>query len=119
MGKQYALDENNDMILENGQFKTVDNGAEVPQLVRSRLLTYLEEWYLDSTVGVPYFQLLLIKPFDLNQSESVLKQTIIETEGVQTLLTFESTFERTSRGYTVQASFETIYGSVEGVTING
>ena len=49
-----ALNSNNDLVIEGGRFKIVDDAAEVLQHVRTRLQFYLEEWFLDRTAGVPY-----------------------------------------------------------------
>ena len=52
-----ALDSNNDLVVQPGKLKTVEEGAEVVQHVRSRLLFYLGEWFLDIHAGVPYFKI--------------------------------------------------------------
>lgn len=116
-----ALDSNNDLIIENGSFKIVDKGAEVVQHVRTRLLTYLNEWFLDRESGVPYFEQVFIKPVNLNNVESILKTTIIRTPGVSELTEFQMVYNIIpDRKIFISFAAETIYGTInnEEVTIN-
>lgn len=118
MSLSFANDSNNEFIIENGEFVIVADGAQVVQNVAERLRSYLDDFFLDRTHGVPYFQTIFEKPFNLGLSESILKQTIIETEGVERLTRFESDFNPTTRALIVTMSFQTIFGNVDGVTIN-
>lgn len=118
---QRALDSNNDLVVEFGRLKTVSNGSEVVQYVRSRLLFYFNEWFLDTTAGVPYFEEIFVKPVDLANAESIFKSTIINTPGVNRLIEFFMDFEGGSlRKLSIQFTAETTYGEIinEEVTIN-
>ena len=116
-----ALDSNNDLIVEKGQLKTVSEGAEVVQHVRTRLQFYLEEWFLDLQAGTPYFQQIFTKPANLANIESIFKSKILNTPEVETLTEFSMDYEGSSvRKLTVSFSAETVYGVInnEKVTIN-
>jgi len=116
-----ALDSNNDLIVEGGQLKLVEDGAEVVQHVRSRLLFYQEEWFLDLQAGTPYFQQIFVKPSNLANIESIFKTRILETPGVESLTEFEMDYDGGSvRKLTVSFSAQTTFGSIdnEKVTIN-
>ena len=116
-----ALDSNNDLIIQAGRLATVADGEEVVQHVRSRLLFYLGEWFLDIDAGVPYFQEIFTKPANLANIESIFKSKILRTPGVQRLTEFSMTYEGGStRELTVAFSAETIYGLIDKdkVTIN-
>lgn len=117
-----ALDQNNDLIVEDGSFKLVQDGAEVVQAVRSNLLFYFGEWFLDTTYGVQYFEQVFIKPVNLANVESLLKSAILNTDGVDKLLSFAMDFNNVpDRKLSVSFEAETIYGVIinEEVTING
>lgn len=116
-----ALDSNNDLVVNKGQIKTVEEGAETIQHVRTRLQFYLEEWFLDLNAGTPYFQQIFTKPANLANIESILKSRIITTPGVEKLIEFSMDYEGPeSRRLKVSFSAETIYGIIdnEKVTIN-
>lgn len=118
MAVSFASDSNNDFIIENGEFVLVSDGAQVAQNVRERLLFYLDDYFLNRNLGVPYFQVIFQKPVDLAEVESILKQTIIQTDGVDQLLTFLTTFDPVTRKMTIATSFNTVFDTIEGVTLN-
>lgn len=116
-----ALDSNNDLIVSGGRLAVVTDGAEVVQHVRSRLLFYLGEWFLDTEAGVPYFQKIFTKPANIALVESILKIVILRTPGVLKLTEFSSGYDGGSvRKLTVTFGAETIYGVIDTteVTIN-
>jgi hypothetical protein len=116
-----ALNYDNDIILEKGNFKLVKEGAEVVQHVRTRLLTYVGEWFLDIASGTPWFEQVFVKPANLANVESIIKTRILQTEGVLLLNEFSMSFESSeTRRLTVSFKAETKYGSinVNEVTIN-
>ncbi len=115
----YALDAGNNMFLDNqGNISMVSKGAEVVQLVRSRLLFYLGECSWDTNAGVPYFQRILGKPAQLDETEAILKTEILQTTGVSVLLDFALEFDSSKRLVTITFEAETIYGEIVGATIN-
>lgn len=117
-----ALNANNDLIVERGGFRLVRDGAEVVQHVRTRLLFYLNEWFLDTQAGVPYFQLIFTKPANLQAIESIFKTEILRTPGVRELTDFALTYEGQSvRRLTVTFSAVTDFDEIinETVNING
>ena len=117
-----ALNENNDIFLENGSFKLVSEGAQVAQHLRTRLQFYLEEWFLDRSAGMPWFQTVMVKPADLKAIESAIKNKIVQTPNIDRIVEFEMDYEGgNARSLTVTASVETTFGviNINEVTING
>lgn len=76
---------------------TVDETCK--QRVIVRLLTYRNEWFLDRKVGVPYYESILGKNRSKETIDSILKRTILQTEGVISLDYYRSKFEYTGREY--------------------
>ena len=116
-----ALDSNNDIMVRGGSLLTVADGAEIVQHVRSRLLFYFGEWFLDIDAGVPYFQEIFTKPANLANIESIFKSKILRTPGVQRLTDFSMIYEGgSSRTLSVSFSAETTFGFIDKdkVTIN-
>lgn len=115
-----ALNSSNDIFLSKGSFKTVEEGAEVVQHVRTRLLFYYGEWFLDKSAGTPYLESIFVKPADLGLIESILKQRILETPGIEKLTEFSMAFDGVDRSLSISFSAETIYSTInnEEVTIN-
>lgn len=116
-----ALDSNNDLIIQGGQLKLVEDGPEAVQHVRTRLQFYLEEWFLDLQSGTPYFQQIFTKPANLANIESIFKSRILNTPEVERLTEFSMSYDGGAvRKLTVTFSAETTFGVIndEEVTIN-
>lgn len=115
-----ALDENNDIVLLNGSFATVKDGAEVLQHIKARLDAFKGEWFLDVESGTPWFQDIFVNPVNIANIESIIKSRIIETKGVLKLLTFETNYTSNDRKMFITYSGETKYGVITSeVIING
>lgn len=112
MSNNYALNSSNDIFLTNGRIQRVSEGAQVLQNVRCRLLTYLGEWFLNTQVGVPYFQEIFTKPANLARAESVIKRTILRTTGVEQIISFQLNFNRTTRRLSVEFEAATTFEDI-------
>ena len=85
---QLALDDNGDIAIGNNKFSIVDGQAEVRQKLSQRLKTFLEEWFLDVNLGLPYLQLIFVKGTPASVIEDLFKNQIINTPGVTELTKF-------------------------------
>lgn len=108
---EHELDENNDIVLRNGSFATVVDARQVAQHVRTRLLLYLGEWFLDSRAGTPWFQEVFVKPVNLSSVESIIKQRILNTPELARIIEFALDFpDPTTRLLQVRFTAETEFG---------
>src|SRR5574338_661055 len=99
------LDENNDLVFINGECPvTVTQQEVVGQRLKITLQTFLEEWFLDLDVGIPYFQHIFQKHKDKSSVDTIFQQAILNDPGVIELLSYESTLEAASRRFAL--SFE-------------
>jgi len=89
----------------------------VAQNVRTRLQLLREEWFLDVDAGVPYLQEIMVKPANLPLAESYIKQTIIDTDGVDELRNFSMDFDRETRKLVVSSTVSTIYGTTDNIKV--
>ena len=113
MSKGLALDASNDLILTGSSFTRSNGAAYVAQKLRSRLQLIYGESILDETEGIEYFSSIFIKPVDLQAVASIFKTTIINTDGVNELLTFNYDLDTTQRELTVTFSVNTTYGDID------
>ena len=61
-----------DLVIENYDLALVDGIDLVRQAIKQRLLLVLEEWFLDDTIGVPWYQYIFQKGADINRVKSIL-----------------------------------------------
>lgn len=101
----------NDLHLTSqGHLATVADAASVGQHVRQRLMTFAGEWFLDTTVGVPWLTEILGKGYDPALAEAVVKAEILDTDGVTEITSFSVGFTRSTRALIVKdVSVGTVY----------
>ena len=113
-----ALDSNNDIFIEKGKIKRVTGSAQAVQNVRTRLLTYYGECFINTGRGVKWFEKVFIKPVNLSTVESEIKTTILATSGIATLDAFDMTFDKTNRSLSVTFGATTTDGDSIDSTVN-
>lgn len=112
MTQQIALDSaTNDIIkLDGGGISRVIDGRYTVQLVKSKLLTILGEWKLDSTRGWINFDDFIRNP-DLFDIEFRAREVILSCKGVQKIDSLS--LELSNRTLTVTFRATTIYGGID------
>lgn len=105
------LDENGDYVFGNGQDDFLKNSPEaVAQAVKTRLLLWKEEWFLDVEEGTPYLQGVIGKHSEETRN-TVLRTRILNTEGMRSILSFENIIDPETRKLSLSVSIDTIYGN--------
>jgi hypothetical protein len=99
-----------DMQFGQGLANYAANAEAVAQRVKARLQLLRGEWFLDTDAGVPYLTEIVGRPADLPRAAALLKQAILDTEGVAELSAFDLALNRETRKLTVTATAATIYG---------
>jgi hypothetical protein len=87
-----------------------DQPEAVGQAVKTRLGLLTGEWFLDTTEGTPWRTDILGK-YTQGAYDAVLKDRILETEGVQSIDAYTSSLDRNTRTLSVTATISTIYGT--------
>lgn len=82
------------------------------QSVHQRLRLNLGEWFLNTRLGVPYIQQILRKRPDYAQNETLLRQVILETPGVLSILAFTTTYTPDKRLASISFRAETTQGTI-------
>jgi len=108
----FQLDNDGDLLVTNNRL-TLTTGAEaVKQHLQSRLRTFLGEWFLDTSIGVPWFQEVLVKQPSFQVIQSVLKSIIVDTPGILELTFFEFDYDN-SRELTLEIEALTSDGPID------
>jgi hypothetical protein len=70
---------------------TVNLVEYVSQRIENVLKTFQGEWFLDETLGLPFFDRILIKRADINDVINIFRSAVLSIPEVQELITFEVT----------------------------
>jgi len=96
-----ALNEEGDLLLTDNSLAVVEGDDAIVQHLAIRLQFFLGEWFLDTRLGVPYFNQVLIKNPNLVVVRGLFRQVILTTPGVDTIEEFELDFDQAARKLTV------------------
>lgn len=107
-----------DCVWNNGpltkEFTTQPFTQTVAQRLKIRLLTFQNEWFWDTSYGVPYYQLILgQKQKSKSVVDLIFNQQILSDPGVKEIVLFKSTF--INRIYTLDFRVRVVDGSVTDV----
>jgi hypothetical protein len=107
MSYNLRLDENtHDLVMGRQGAERVAGVDLTKQLVKCRLLTVLGEWAPVPTLGLPWFDEIMIKGQRLSVIEGLLRDCILQTDHVLDLLSFNMTLDKATR--TLSVSFEAV-----------
>lgn len=104
------LSPDGDYTFGNGQLDFYRDVPEaVGQLVQTRLLLWLGEWFLDINEGVPYMQGVMGKRGITLANNTIIEQ-IRGTFGVTDVTNLQSAIDPETRIFTLSCDIDTIYG---------
>ena len=91
------LDDNNNIVLENNNAVIIDGREAIEQHLTIRFKFFFGEWFLDTSLGVPYYEDVLIKRPSFIVVNEVLKNVILETPGVTSIESFNFDYDNFTR----------------------
>lgn len=120
MDNEFTSSGYGDLLFVNGACPvTSENRQIVAQRLTIRLKTFLSEWFLDTTYGVPYWEQILGKKTTKNAVDRVFQEQILSERGVLEITEFNSNLS-SSREYSMSFRVRTSRGQeTDLVTING
>lgn len=90
------------------------NGADkVAQQIKINLLTFLGEWFLDDTLGVPYLEEILVKNPRMASVETILRNHISSVPNVIRIVSFGLGWDRAKRTLVVEFACDTDLGPIK------
>ena len=112
------LNEDWDIFFRNGNQVFVRGIDQIVQNVRVRLQFFLTEYFLDETIGMPWFEQVLIKRFNIDQIENRVKQEILATDGILNIQKFIMNFNPAERILSIAFKAEAESGESGEIVIN-
>ena len=101
-----------DLIIADGDLIAIDNAERVAQQIKIQLLTWLGEWFLDITHGVPYLDYILVKNPNIELARSIFKEQIMKVDDVDDVTSLEIYYNATERTMAGEYEASTSYGLV-------
>lgn len=101
-----------DILIKDGDFLLIDNAERVAQQIKVKLLTFLGEWFLDTTWGVPYLEYILVKQPNQELIEQILSEQILSVDDVKSLNALELDYQVKVRTLIINYEVSTEYGLI-------
>jgi hypothetical protein len=108
-----------DMTFGHGAVDYLVDDPAIGQNIQTRLLLFLGEWFLDVTDGTPWGSVLDIKPMDSRAVETVIRQRVLDTDGVTDITAYSFLFDPVSRKATISITVATVNSTVVSVQVTG
>ena len=93
-----------DLSVRNGKLVRAYHSDSVRENVKQRLLTVHQEWFLDLSLGLPWFTELTGKNVVLDKIKSAVARTVVGTEKVEEVVSVNVYFDKQLRRLNI--SFE-------------
>lgn len=113
----FRLGLDNDIIWHNGPLLKEDTTQSQVEVTGQRLLillqSWLGEWFIDTTYGIPYSQrIIAIKQTSKAATDLILQQKVLSDYGVKEIISWNSTF--VNRKYSLVFQVRVIDGTISG-----
>ena len=102
-----------DLVISGNTFPIIDGADAVAQHLKCRFQLFLGEWFLDTRLGVPYFQEILVKGPSFAAVSEILKKVALETPGVTEVTIFEVDYDGVTRLFSLHISAMTTDGPID------
>jgi hypothetical protein len=107
-----GLDTNHDAQPVAGDLPLVTKVDAIKQHLGQRLQLFMGEWFLDTTVGLPYYQSILIKNPNLDVVQALIQNQILGTPGMLELTTFQFDYDNLARELSVSFNAKSTNGDI-------
>lgn len=97
---------------ERGDLQLLDGAERIRQQIEVTLLTFLGEWFLDTSFGVPYLEQIMTKNPLFSQVQTIIRSRVIAVPGVTRVVSVALTLNRAARALGVTIAAETTEGLV-------
>lgn len=106
----------NDLVITNGDLSLVKGSDAIAQSVQQRLQMFYQEWFLDNTQGVPYFQNILVKQPNFDVVTATIQNCILATPGITELVGYSYQYTNSTRVLTIAFQAKCTNGQIISVS---
>lgn len=110
--KDLKLNADGDLAIIGFDLALVEGRDQVAQRLKTRLKTFLGEWFLDVTRGVPYFEDILVKAPDMTRVNAIITQQILLDPEITSVISFASSFDPSTRRLSYVVDVDTVFGTI-------
>ena len=91
--------------------KVATDHEEIRQIILRNLETFEGEWFLDTSLGVPWLTEILSKQVSIAKVDSLILDVIVNSAGVLSVISYDSEFDKVTRSMSVTFTAQTVAGN--------
>jgi hypothetical protein len=118
MSTTLKLNDAHDLDIVNNNFVVVDGITALRDRLATNLKTFQSEWYLDPTLGIPYFEQVFTKAVNVGVLYTIFSGVIRRTEGVAAVNSLVFDQDNANRVLTITFSVTADDGTILEETIS-
>ena len=101
----YLETDAHDIEVVDGEFRLTTDEEFIVQRIKVNIMMYLGEWFLDTTLGLDYFDKIFTKGGNITQrAEREFRRVIQAVEGVSSINSLDITLDNATRKLDVKVS---------------
>ena len=104
-----GLDNNGDWNFGRGKASYLADGDAVRQNLQTRLKSFTDDWFLDTTANIDWITLLGNRKTD-NQIKREVERVTLSTAGIASIESLELSVDRVKREATIQLRVADVFG---------
>ena len=109
------LDSNGDWTFGQGLSNYANGSNEISQNVITRIKSFQNDWFLDSTACIDWFNLLSNRNTQ-KSTEAQISKTVLDTKGVSTLDSLNFVLDRQNRKASIDLVYTDIFGNEQEIS---
>ena len=74
-----------DLVFQNNDLILIDNAERIAQQIKITLQYWYQEWFLDTTKGVPYLEYICVKNPNVQHIRQLFRSAIMSVPGVNSV----------------------------------
>jgi len=74
-----------DLVFHNNDLMLIDNAERIGQQIKITLQFWFQEWFLDTTQGIPYLEHICVKNPNLQHIRQIFRNAIMSVDGVDSV----------------------------------
>lgn len=111
------LTEEHDLLFENGDLNLLNSEAKVAkQTLKINLLLYRGEWFLDTSIGVPYFEEIFGKTSTTLLVDNIIQETTKQSYNIDRITSFSSSLSDDRRYVVDKLEATTLDGEIISIS---
>lgn len=110
--RTFAIDTTGQIDVNSRSLLVVENADALKEIIQQKYSMFLGEYFLDQRRGVPYYENILIKQFNAQNVETILKRVLYDIEDVYGINSFELDFSNSNRSLSVSFECSTKFGDI-------